>query len=54
MKKVVTHSATIHAANRDASAPRPRKTTIDFLKQFARSYHFEPGVNQAIGGMIVN
>lgn len=54
MKKVVTPSVTIHAGLGDTLAPRPRKTMLDFLKQFARSYHFEPSVNPAIGGMIVN
>lgn len=54
MRKIVTTSATIQSETDGTSAPRPRKTTIDFLKQFARSYHFEPSVNHAVGGIIVN
>ncbi len=34
---------------------QPRLSTIAFLKQFARSYHYEAQVQQvALGGMIVN
>lgn len=54
MKKITTLSATIQTSPICTSTQRPRKTTLDFLKQFARSYHFEPSVNQAVGGMIVN
>ncbi len=33
----------------------PRMSTIAFLKQFARSYHYEAHIQpSALGGMIVN
>ena len=32
----------------------PRRKTIDFLRQFARIYHFEPQIGGALGGMMMN
>lgn len=41
------------AVKRDKA--EPRMTTIAFLKQFARSYHYEAHIQPAaLGGMIVN
>lgn len=34
---------------------QPRMSTLAFLKQFARSYHYEASIRPAaLGGMIVN
>lgn len=36
------------------SQSTPRRSTIDFLKQFARAYHFEPQMKASLGGMVMN
>ncbi|MBQ7852501.1 MAG: hypothetical protein IKA19_08595 [Muribaculaceae bacterium] len=56
MKNVSTSSATVHSSSNQsvATAPRPKKTTLDFIRQFARSYHCEHGLNATLSGMIVN
>lgn len=33
---------------------RPRKATVDFIKQFARVYTFNPLLTVGLGGLIVN
>ena len=32
----------------------PRETTLDFIRQFARVYQFEPKLEPALGSFIVN
>lgn len=32
----------------------PSCSTIDFIKQFARCYTYEPRLSRALGGIIVN
>ncbi len=57
MKKNFTPSTmTIHAeaTMSERQTPRPSKMTLDFIKQFARSYHFESRINTTLSGMIVN
>ena len=34
--------------------PRPRKATVEFIKQFARVYTFNPLITVGLGGLIVN
>lgn len=36
------------------SQSKPRRATIDFLKQFARVYHFEAHMSCSFGGMMMN
>lgn len=33
---------------------RPRKATVEFIKQFARVYTFNPILTVGLGGLIVN
>ena len=33
---------------------RPKKTTVNFLKQFARVYTFTPMVTASLGGFVAN
>ena len=32
----------------------PNERTLDFIRQFARVYHFEPSLKQELGSLIVN
>ena len=32
----------------------PKSQTIDFLRNFARSYHVEPELGTALGGYVLN
>jgi hypothetical protein len=32
----------------------PNKKTLDFIRQFARVYHFEPTLEQSLGSFILN
>jgi len=32
----------------------PSEKTLDFIRQFARVYHFEPALEQSLGSFIVN
>lgn len=45
--------------NNDKSSPakantNPRKSTVDFLRQFARIYHVEPILPQRMCGYLLN
>lgn len=37
-----------------ASAAKPKKSTIEFLKQFARAYSYEPRMPYRLGSFIAN
>ena len=57
MKKTSTPSfETIHADVDviDTKIAQPRKSTLDFLKQFARTYHYEKKIEASLGNMILN
>lgn len=59
MKKISTPSfETIHADVDvdviDTKIAQPRKSTLDFLKQFARTYHYEKKIEASLGNMILN
>jgi len=32
----------------------PSEKTLDFIRQFARVYHFEPALKHSLGSFIVN
>ncbi len=32
----------------------PRRSTLEFIRQFARCYHFEPRLSAPLGNMIIN
>ena len=38
----------------DTKIAQPRKSTLDFLKQFARTYHYEKKIEASLGNMILN
>lgn len=55
MKKTSTHSmATANVKQEGTQNFNPRKSTIDFIKQFARSYSFNNKLHPSLGGFIAN
>ena len=55
MKKFSTQStATMNAKHEATKNFAPRKSTIDFIKQFARSYNFNNQLHPSLGGYIAN
>lgn len=56
MKKTSTSTMTIQQEvyASESISPRPSKLTLDFIKQFARSYHCETRLSNALSGMNVN
>lgn len=62
MKKISTSSTislSLETANVDGSkqisvASRPRRRTLDFIRQFARCYHFERNLPVTIPGFVLN
>ena len=55
MKKFSTQStATMNAKHEETKSFVPRKSTIDFIKQFARSYQFNNNLHPSLGGFIAN
>lgn len=57
MKKISTPSfETVHTDIDviDTKIVQPRKSTLDLLKQFARTYHFEKKIETSLGNIILN
>ena len=62
MKKISTSStislsietANVGESKQIATAFRPRRSTLDFVKQFARCYHFERNLPVTIPGFVLN
>ncbi len=55
MKRTSTQSmAIINAKQEDNKNLTPRKSTIDFIKQFARSYSYNTKLQSSLGGFIAN
>lgn len=55
MKKTSTQSMAILSEKQEGTKGfTPRKSTIDFLKQFARSYSYNTKLHPSIGGFIAN
>lgn len=52
MKKTSTQSMAISPKKEEIISPR--KSTIDFIKQFARSYSFNKQLQPSLGGFIAN
>ena len=44
----------ITSSSKAKSQSMPRRKTVEFLRQFARAYHFEPQMGTALGGMVMN
>ncbi|MCM1504967.1 MAG: hypothetical protein NC127_07210 [Muribaculum sp.] len=47
-------SLTEQALDRNAVKEAPRRSTLEFLHQFARCYHYEPRLSTTLGSMIMN
>lgn len=55
MKKTSTQTITLHAeADNSITNAKPTKKTLDFIRQFARCYHYEKTTTATIGGVILN
>ena len=55
MKKTSTQSTvTMNTKHEGSNNFAPRKSTIDFIKQFARSYQFNNNLHPSLGGFIAN
>ena len=55
MKKTSTQpTATMNSKYEATKNFAPRKSTIDFIKQFARSYNFNDQLHPSLGGFIAN
>lgn len=55
MTKNFTQTFTMQAeATNGRLNEKPTKKTLDFIKQFARCYHYEKTSKATIGGMIIN
>ncbi len=57
MKKISTPSFETVLADIDVidtKIAQPRKSTLDFIKQFARTYNYEKKIETSLGSMILN
>ena len=55
MKKTSTQSmATMNTKHEELKSFTPRKSTIDVIKQFARSYSYNSKLHPSLGGFIAN
>lgn len=55
MKRTSTPTATtVVASGIKGKKERPRTSTLNYLKQFARVYHYESRLNAPLGSFTVN
>lgn len=55
MKRTSTQpTATLNATREGIKSFSPRKATIDFIKQFARSYNYNSKLHPSLGGFVAN
>lgn len=54
MQKNSTHLITKECNGTQQSSVKPRKSTIEFLKQFARAYTYQQQMPYQLGGFIAN
>ena len=54
MQKNSTHLITKECNGTQQSSVKPRKSTIEFLKQFARAYTYQQQMPYQLGGYIAN
>ena len=59
MNSNTTHHNSIKESEKEIISMRttmfgPREKTLDFIRQFARIYHFEPVLEHNLGSFIVN
>lgn len=43
-----------HDGDRNIVKEAPRRSTLEFLRQFARCCHYEPRLSAPLGNMIIN
>ena len=53
MKKTSTQSMAI-STKKEGLKSSPRKSTIDFIKQFARSYNYNSQLHPSLGAFYAN
>lgn len=55
MNRKSTHLiTTFDASAKRNRLPSPRKSTVEFLRQFARAYSYEPRLKPSLGSLIAN
>lgn len=54
MKRTSTQTPTLQQAKHREPRPSVSKSTIAFLRQFARAYQYQPQLHPALGGYIAN
>jgi len=54
MKKTITPLVELNSNNNKVIELNPKKSTLDFIKQFARVYSFEHKLPIKLGNMIAN
>lgn len=54
MQKTFTSEQTVEKRQSNAKSSGPKKSTLQFLQQFARGYRFEPRLSESLGGYMVN
>ncbi len=54
MQKTFTSAQTVEKSQSKAKNMGPKKSTLQFLQQFARGYRFEPRLSESLGGYMAN
>lgn len=54
LPEMSTNNTIVREVPGQQSNQGPRKTTLDFLRQFARCYHYERALANETGSMILN
>lgn len=54
MKRTSTQTSSMQQAQQSNRQPSVRKSTIDFLRQFARAYSYQPKLHPALSEIIAN
>jgi len=59
MNRNITHYDSMKELKKETISMRktmfgPSEKTLDFIRQFARVYHFEPSLEQNLGSFVVN
>jgi len=59
MNRNITHYNSFKELKKEAISMKktmlgPSEKTLDFIRQFARVYHFEPALEHSLGSFIVN
>ncbi len=54
MKRTSTQQTTLRNANQLQAQATPRKSTLDFICQFARAYQPQPQLHPSLSGFIAN